>query len=111
MLFFNKADNGGPVARGKAPFLCTFLDIEISKLRKDLLLIIFCHKLNLISGENSLLKEMLSLHRNHLFYSICNCQHSVERKFVSSLFELAKIFFLISIFLTAVYLALINSYL
>ena len=33
------ADNGGPVARGKAPFLCSFLDIEISKFRKDLLLI------------------------------------------------------------------------
>ena len=32
------ADNGGPVARGKAPFLCSFLDIEISKFRKDLLL-------------------------------------------------------------------------
>ena len=31
-------DNGGPVARGKAPFLCSFLDIEISKFRKDLLL-------------------------------------------------------------------------
>ena len=31
------ADNGGPVARGKAPFLCSFLDIEISKFRKDLL--------------------------------------------------------------------------
>ena len=28
------ADNGGPVARGKEPFLC----IEISKFRKDLLL-------------------------------------------------------------------------
>ena len=32
------ADNGGPVARGKEPFLCSFLDIEISKFRKDLLL-------------------------------------------------------------------------
>ena len=34
------ADNGGLVARGKAPFLCSFLDIEfeISKFRKDLLL-------------------------------------------------------------------------
>ena len=78
------ADNGGPVARGKAPFLCRFLDIEISKFRKDLLLIFFCHKLNLISGENSPLKEMLSLHRNHLFYSICNCQHSIERKILLS---------------------------
>ena len=44
----------------------------------------FCHKLNLISGENSPLKEMLSLHRNHLFYSICNCQHSIERKILLS---------------------------
>ena len=55
------------------PFLCSSLDIKISKFRKDLLF--FCHKLNLISGENSPLKEMLSL-QNHLFYSIklyCNC--------------------------------------
>ena len=35
MLFFVSADNGGPVARGKEPFLCSFLDIEISKFRKD----------------------------------------------------------------------------
>ena len=62
------ADNGGPVARGKAPFLCSFLDIEISKFRKDLLFF-FGHKLNLISGENPPLKETLSL-QNHLFYSI-----------------------------------------
>ena len=62
------ADNGGPVARGKVPFLCSFLHIEISKFRKDLLLF-FCHKLNLISGENPPLKETLSL-QNHLFYSI-----------------------------------------
>ena len=61
------ADNGGPVARGKEPFLCSFLDIEISKFRKDLLLCFFGHKLNLISGENSPLKEMLSL-QNHLFH-------------------------------------------
>ena len=60
------ADNGGPVARGKEPFLCSFLDIEISKFRKDFLF--FCHKFNLISGENSPLKEMLSL-QNNLFYS------------------------------------------
>ena len=25
MLFFVSADNGGPVARGKEPFLCSFL--------------------------------------------------------------------------------------
>ena len=31
------ADNGGPVARGKAPFLCRFLDIEVSSFCKDLL--------------------------------------------------------------------------
>ena len=62
-------DNGGPVARGKAPFLSSFLDIEISKFRKDLLLFFFCHKLNLISVKNSPLKEMLSL-QNHLLYSI-----------------------------------------
>ena len=43
---------GSPVSRGKAPFLCSFLDIEISKFRKELLLL-FCRKLNLISGENS----------------------------------------------------------
>ena len=30
------ADNGGPIARGKEPFLCSFLDVEISKFRKDL---------------------------------------------------------------------------
>ena len=33
------ADSGGPVARGKAPSLCSFLDTEISKFRKDLLLL------------------------------------------------------------------------
>ena len=64
------ADNGGPVAGDKAPFLCSFLDIEISKILKHLLLYSFGHKLNLISGENSPLKEVLSLHRNHPFYSI-----------------------------------------
>ena len=63
------ADNGGAVAQGKAPFLCSFLDIKISKFRKDLLLFCYCHKLTLISGENSPLKEMVSL-QNHLFYSI-----------------------------------------
>ena len=56
------------VARGKAPFLCKFLDIEFSKFRKDLFLF-FCHKLNLISWDNSPLKEMLSLQK-HLFYSM-----------------------------------------
>ena len=53
--------NGGPVARGKAPFPCSFLEIEISSFRKDLLSFILGHKLNLVSGENSSLKEMLSL--------------------------------------------------
>ena len=67
--FLISADIGGPVARGKAPFLCSFLGIEISKFRNDLLLFFFCHKLNLISGENSPSKETLSL-QNHLFYSI-----------------------------------------
>ena len=66
VLFFS-ADNGDPVARGNSPFLCSFLDIEISKFPKDLLLFFFCHKLNLISGENLPLKETLSL-QNHLFY-------------------------------------------
>ena len=32
------ADNGAPVARGKEPFLCSFLHIEMSKFHKDLLL-------------------------------------------------------------------------
>ena len=54
------ADNGGPVARVKTPFLCSFLDIEISKFLKDLLLFLFCHKLNLITVENSPLKEIPS---------------------------------------------------
>ena len=69
VLFFNfiSADNSGPVSRGKSPFLCSFLDIKISKFRKDLLLFFFCHKLNLISEENSPFKEMLSL-QNHLFH-------------------------------------------
>ena len=40
VLFLISADNGDPVARGKAPFLCSFLDVEfeISKFRRDLLL-------------------------------------------------------------------------
>ena len=38
VLCLISADNGGPVARGKAPFPCSFLDIEISESRKDLLL-------------------------------------------------------------------------
>ena len=37
MLFFGSADSGGPVAGGKAPFLCSFLEIEISSFRKDVL--------------------------------------------------------------------------
>ena len=36
--FLVHADNGGLVARGKAPFPFSFLDLEISKFRKDLLL-------------------------------------------------------------------------
>ena len=36
---------------------------------------IFCHKLNLVSGENSPLKKTLSL-QNHLFYSIKKIQFS-----------------------------------
>ena len=39
--FLISADIGGPVARGKAPFLCSFLGIEISKFRNDLLLFFF----------------------------------------------------------------------
>ena len=58
------ADNGGPVARGKAPFLSSFLDNFVK-----ILFYFFCHKLNLISGENLPLKETLSL-QNHFFYSI-----------------------------------------
>ena len=58
------ADNGGPVARGKARFLCSFLDNFVK-----IFFNFFCHKLNLISGENPPLKETLSL-QNHLFYSI-----------------------------------------
>ena len=73
LLLFLSADNGGPVALGKAPFLFSFRKIEFSSFRKDLL------KLNLISGENSPLKEMLSL-QNHLFYLNSNCQHSIDRK-------------------------------
>ena len=55
------------VARLLEVFLCSFLDIEISKFRKDLLLVFFGHKLNLISGEttssNQLNCNMSTFHR------------------------------------------------
>ena len=41
VLCLISADNGGPVARGKVPFPCSFLDTEISESRKDLLLFFF----------------------------------------------------------------------
>ena len=42
VLFFNKCTQLWPGgARGKAPFPCSFLDTEISKFRKDLLLFVF----------------------------------------------------------------------
>ena len=63
LVLFLSADSGGSVARGKAPFLRSFLKIEISTFCKHLL------RLNLTTGENSPLKEMSSL-QNHLFYSI-----------------------------------------
>ena len=72
MLFFVSADNRGPVARGKAPFLCSFLcPIQLkSRVFVKICFDFFCHKLNLISEKNSPVKEMLSL-QNHLhFYSI-----------------------------------------
>ena len=37
LVLFLSAVNGGQVARGKTPFLCSFLEIEISSCRKDLL--------------------------------------------------------------------------
>ena len=40
LVLFLSADNGGLVAR--CSFLCSFLEIEISSFRKDLL-IFFCH--------------------------------------------------------------------
>ena len=62
------ADNGGPVARGKAPFLCSFNFLTLkSRNFVKICFYFFCHNLNFISGENSPLKEMLSL-QNHLFH-------------------------------------------
>ena len=72
VLLFVSADNGGPVARGKAPLLCSFLcPIELkSRVLRKICFYFFCHKLNLFSGANSPLKGMLSL-QNHLdLYSI-----------------------------------------
>ena len=50
-------------------FSVVFLTLKSRKFIKICFYFFFGHKLNLISGENSPLKEMLSL-QNHLFYSV-----------------------------------------
>ena len=62
---FVSADNGGPVARGKEPFLC--FHFHFVSLLSFFFLI---SQLNLISEENLSLKEMLSLRSSSTFYSI-----------------------------------------
>ena len=60
MLFFVSADNGGPVARGKEPFLCSFL-CSRAFVKVCFHFFFLISQLNLISDENLSLKEMLSL--------------------------------------------------
>ena len=79
------ADNSGPVARGKAPFLCSFLDIEISKFRKDLLLFFFF----VISwiwflGKNRLLRKCWVYKTTSSIQLNCNCQHTIYWKILLS---------------------------
>ena len=82
MLFFVSADNGGPVARGKEPFLCFLCPVEL-KCRAFVKICFHfffsLSQLNLISGENLSLKEMLSSHTPSTRLN-CNCQHSIEQK-------------------------------
>ena len=83
MLFFVSADNGGPVAWGKEPFLCSFLcpvELKCRAFVKICFHFFFSlSQLNLISGENLSLKEMLSSHTPSTLLN-CNCQHSIEQK-------------------------------
>ena len=60
----------------------------------------FCHKLNLISGENPPLKEKLSLQTISSIQLNCNCQHSIERKILLSKVNRKTLFWILwSLFL------------
>ena len=97
MLFFVSADNGGPVARGKEPFLCSFLDIEISKFRKDLLLFFFVISWIWFLGKIRLWRKCSVYKTTSSTRLNCNCQHSCEQKILLKLirkrsFEILKSF-------------------
>ena len=100
MLFFVSADNGGPVARGKEPFLCSFLDIEISKFRKDLLLIFFVTSWIWFLGKIRLWRKCWVYKTTSSIQLNCNCQHSIERKILLSKVNRKTLFWMLwSLFL------------
>ena len=87
MLLFLSADNGGSVARGKERFLCSFLCPVLLKYRafvKICFHFFLISQLNLISGKNLSLNEMLSLHTSSTRLN-CTCQHSIEQKILLKL--------------------------
>ena len=88
MLFFVRADNGGPVARGKEPFQSVVFSVLFNRnlelsLRFGFIFFLIS-KLNLISGENLSLKEVLSSHTSSTRLN-CNFQHSIEQKILLKL--------------------------
>ena len=82
--FLISADIGGPVARGKAPFLCSFLGIEISKFRNDLLLFFFVVSWIWFLGKIRLRRKRWVYKTISSIQLNCNCQHSSERKILLS---------------------------
>ena len=92
------ADNGGPVARGKEPFLCSFLDIEISKFRKDLLLFFLVIEFD-FRGKFAF-EGNVEFTKPPLPFLNCNCQHSRERKILLSKVNRKTLFWMLwSLFL------------
>ena len=71
VLFFNKCRQWlAWLLEVRRRFFVVFLTLNLkSRNFVKICFYIFCHKLNLVSGENSPLKKTLSF-QNHLFYSI-----------------------------------------
>ena len=89
------------VARGKAPFLCKFLDIEFSKFRKDLFLFFLVISWIWFLGIIRLWRKCWVYKSTSSIQWNCNCQHSaIERKIVFSKVNRKRLFWILwSLFL------------